>query len=144
MATEAELQTDLQSAMKARAMETVYVLRGLIAAIKNLKVDKQAAGVSEADIAALIRKEISKRTEAAEFAKKASRPELVEQNEAERALLEKYLPRQLDAAALEALVNAIAAELGTTQIGPIMAKLKERHAGQYDGKLASELVRKLS
>jgi uncharacterized protein len=144
MATEAQLENDLKGAMKARAMETVYVLRGVIAAIKNLKVEKQIKSVPETDIAALVRKEINKRTEAAEFARKANRPELVEANEREKAILEAYLPQQLSAEALEKIITDLAGELGTTQIGPLMAKLRERHAGQFDGKLASELIRKLT
>ena len=144
MATEAQLQSDLQAAMKARAMEKVYILRGLISAIKNLKVEKQIGEVPEAEIAALVRKEINKRSEAAEFARQAGRQELVEQNDSEKAVLEAYLPQQLDASALETLIKALATELGTTQIGPLMAKLRERHAGQFDGKLASEIIRKLS
>jgi uncharacterized protein YqeY len=144
MPTESELQNDLQGAMKARAMHKVYILRGLIAAIKNLKVEKQVGVLSEADIAALVRKEINKRTEAAEFARKANRSDLVEQNEAEKAVLNAYLPQQLSVGDLEELIKQLAAELGTTQIGPLMAKLRERHAGQFDGKLASELIRKLT
>jgi uncharacterized protein YqeY len=144
MATEAQLQADLQAAMKARAMEKVYILRGLISVIKNLKVEKQVREVPEADIALLVRKEINKRSEAAEFARQAGRQELVDQNEREGAVLEAYLPQQLSASALEEVVRALAAELGTTQIGPLMAKLRERHAGQFDGKLASELIRKLT
>ena len=41
------------------------------------------------------------------------------------------------------MINGLAAELGTTQIGPLMAELRKRHAGQFDGKLASELIKKL-
>jgi uncharacterized protein len=144
MLSEEQLQSDLQNAMKARAMEKVYILRGLITAIKNLKVEKQVPSVAEADIAALVRKEINKRVEAAEFARKANRADLVASNEAEKAILDAYLPQQLSAAELEPIIRAIAAEVGTTQIGPIMAKLRERHAGQFDGKLASELIRKLA
>lgn len=144
MATEAQLQEELRGAMKARAMERVYILRGLLTAIKNLKVEKQVATLEEAEIAALVRKEINKRTEAADFARRANRTELVEKNAAEQAILEGYLPRQLSAEALSAAVKELANELGTTQIGPIMAKLRERYAGQYDGKLASELIRKLA
>jgi uncharacterized protein YqeY len=144
MATEAQLQADLQAAMKARAMEKVYILRGLITAIKNLKVEKQVGEMPEADIALLVRKEINKRTEAAEFARQAGRQELVDQNERETAVLKAYLPQQLGASALEEVIKALAAELGTTQIGPLMAKLRERHAGQFDGKQASDLIRKLT
>ncbi len=144
MASETQLQDDLKAAMKARDMETVYVLRGLIAAIKNVKVDKQVSTLPEADIAALVRKEINKRTEAIDFARKANRADLVAQNEAEKARLDKYLPQQLSPEALEDVIKQIAAELGNAQIGPIMAKLRERHAGQFDGKLASEIIRKLA
>ena len=144
MATEAQLQSDLTAAMKARAMERVYVLRGLIAAIKNVKVEKQVSELAESDIAALVRKEISKRTEAAEFARKANRTEMADQNDRERALLEAYLPQQLSAAALEAVIRALVEEIGSTQIGPLMAALRAGYAGQFDGKLASELIRKLS
>ncbi len=143
MATESQLQADLRSAMKARAMDRVYVLRGVIAAVKNVKVEKRTDELSEADISALIRKEANKRAEAAEFARKANRTELIDENQRQQAILESYLPQQLDAEALQAKIREIADELGTTQIGPIMGKLRERFAGQYDGKLASELVRKL-
>ena len=144
MASEAQLQADLHAAMKARAAEKVLILRGLIAAIKNVKVEKQVATLPEADIAALVRKEISKRVEAADFARKAGRAELVDNNEREKTVLEAYLPQQLDPAALEGLIRQLATDLGTTQIGPIMAALRDRYAGQFDGKVASELIRKLA
>jgi uncharacterized protein YqeY len=143
MASEAELQADLQKAMKARAMEKVYVLRDLITAMKNLKVERQVPTLNEADIAALVRKEMSKRAEAADYARKANRADLVTKNESEKELLAAYLPQQLDAEALATVIKALAAELGTKQIGPLMAALRERFAGQFDGKVASELIRKL-
>jgi uncharacterized protein YqeY len=144
MATEAQLQSDLQSAMKARATDKVLVLRDVIAAIKNLKVEKMITTVPAADIVTLVRREINKRNEAAEFARQANRPELVQKNEREKAILEAYLPQQLGADELEAIIRSLAAELGSTQIGPLMAKLRERHAGTYDGKLASELIKRLA
>jgi hypothetical protein len=144
MATEAQLQSDLHAAMKARASEKVYVLRGLIAAIKNLKVERQVATLADADIAVLVRKEINKRAEVVEFARQANRADLVQSNESEKAILESYLPAQLSRDALETIIKGLAGELGTTQIGPLMAKLRERYAGQFDGKTASELIRKLA
>jgi uncharacterized protein YqeY len=144
MATEADIQRDLTAAMKARAMEEVYVLRGLVTVIKNLRVEKMTAELSEAEIAQLVRKEINKRSEAIEFARKAGRDELVAENERQKSVLERYLPRQLDAAELEAIIRALAAELGSNAIGPIMAKLRERHAGEFDGQLASGIVKKLA
>jgi uncharacterized protein YqeY len=141
MISEAQMQEDLKVAMKARDMERVYVLRGLITAIKAVKVDKMVQELDEAEIAGLVRKEINKRTEAGEYARKADRMSDVEANLREIAVLEHYLPSQLDAAQLEAAIRQIAAEAGTTEIGPIMAQLKARFAGQYDGKLASQIVK---
>lgn len=144
MADEATLQRDLQDAMRARDRMRIDVLRGVITAVKNAKVDKQVADLPEAEVVAILRKEAAKRTEIAEFARQANRPEAVAQAEAEQKILEAYLPAQMDAATLEAAIRAISAELGTTQIGPIMAALRSRHAGQFDGKLASELIRQLA
>jgi uncharacterized protein YqeY len=143
MADEARLQRDLQDAMRARDRLRIDTLRGVIAAVKNAKVDKQVAELPEAEIVAVLRKELNKRVEIADFARKAGRDEAVAQAEAEKAILDAYLPAQMDAAALEAAIRAIAAELGGAQIGPVMAELRKRHAGQFDGKLASELIKKL-
>jgi len=141
---EAGLQSDLQAAMRARDMPKVYVLRGVIAAIKLVKVEKQVAELPEADIVGLLRKEVSKRVETLGYAEKAGRAEVVAQNQAEKAILDAYLPAQMDEAALAAEIKRLAAELGTTQIGPLMAALRQRHAGNYDGKLASELIKKFA
>src|SRR5262245_43890205 len=130
--------------MRARDRTRIDVLRGVIAAIKNLKVERQLAQLPEADIVGIVRKELNKRVEIIGYARQAARSETVAQSEAEQAILQAYLPQQLDAAALESVIKAIAAELGTTQIGPVMAELRKRHAGQFDGKQASELIKKLA
>jgi len=143
MASEAEIQRNLTAAMKARAMEEVYVLRGLVTAIKNLKVDKMVKDLGDAEIAQLVRKEVNKRTEAIQFARQGGRHELVDENERQKAILERYLPRQLSAPELERAIADLSAELGTTAIGPLMAKLRERYTGQFDGQAASAAIRKL-
>jgi hypothetical protein len=140
---EARLQRDLQDAMRGRERLRIDVLRGVLTAVKNAKVDKQVAALPEADLVVVLSRELNKRNEIVDFARKAGRAETVAQAEAEKAILEAYLPAQMDAVALEAAIRAIAAELGGTQIGPIMAELRKRHAGQFDGKLASEIVKKL-
>lgn len=141
--SEERLQQDLREAMKARDALRTSVLRGVIAAVKNVKVEKMGAPLAEADLTAIVRKEVNKRSEAIAFAEKAGRRDLVDQNKAELAVLEAYMPAQMDAATLEAAIRRIAADLGTTQIGPVMAELRKRHAGQFDGKAASELIKKL-
>jgi uncharacterized protein YqeY len=138
--TEAKLRGDLQAAMKARDMPTVYVLRGLLAVVSNQKIEKGGNELGEAEIVAIAQREAKKREEAEAFARTAGRDDLVAQNAAERAILARYLPAQLDDAELTNLVRSWLAE-GLNTMGAIMARLKERHAGEYDGKRASEIVR---
>ena len=141
--SEAQLTADLTAAMKARDMPRVYVLRGVITAAKNLKVERRTATLNEADLVQIIRREIRQREEAEEFASKAGRTEAVEQNRAERKMLDAYVPAQLDAAALETVVRGIVALLPSPAMGPVMAALREQHAGQFDGKQASEIVKRV-
>jgi uncharacterized protein YqeY len=142
MISESSLRRDLQAAMKAQDKATTYVLRGVLAAISNLKIEKRVEELADADILGLVQREAKKRDEAEEFARTAGRTDLVEQNAAERAILQGYLPRGLDEAELEAVLRGWIAE-GVTGIGPLMARLKERYSGRYDGKRASELARSL-
>jgi uncharacterized protein YqeY len=141
--TEQQLADDLTRAMKAREMPRVYVLRGLITAVKNLKVERRGAALGEGDLVQVVRREIRKREEAEEFAVKAGRQELVEQNQAERALLEAYAPVVLAPAELEDAIRAIAAQPEGRTLGAIMTALRERFAGRFDGRQASEIARRV-
>ena len=141
--TEQQLADDLNRAMKARDMPRVYVLRGLVAAVKNLRVERRGAALTETDLIQIVRREIRKREEAEEFAAKAGRSDVVEQSRAERAMLDAYAPAALSEADLEPIIRAIAAEPGGASLGAIMGALRTRHAGRVDGKLASELARRV-
>jgi uncharacterized protein YqeY len=132
----------MQNAMKSRTMPTVYVLRGLLAAVANRRIETGAAELPAAEILALVQREAKKREEAEEFARQAGRTDLVTQNASEREILARYLPAMLDAESLTGLLSGWIAE-GITSMGPLMARLKDRHPGQYDGKRASEIVREL-
>jgi uncharacterized protein YqeY len=141
--TEQQLADDLNRAMKARDMPRVYVLRGVIAAVKNLKVERRGAEIGEADLVQVVRKEIRKREEAEEFAVKAGRQEAVEQNRSERAMLEAYAPAQLDPSTLEEAIREIAADPGARNLGAVMGALKARFAGRFDGRQASDIARRV-
>jgi uncharacterized protein len=140
--TEQVLADDLAQAMKAREAQRVLVLRDVVAAAKNLKVERRGAELAESDLVQLVRRELKKREEAEFYALKAGRDDLVTQNREERAILEHYVPAMLDADRLEAVVREIVAG-GAANLGAVMAALRDRHAGQYDGKLASEIARRL-
>lgn len=140
--SEAQLRQALHDAMKRRETVTVSVLRGLLAVVANRRIDAGGSELPGAEIVALVQRESKKREEAEEFARQAGRSDLVSQNEEERAILARYLPTMLDAEALTALLREWIAE-GVGTMGALMARLKERHPGQYDGKRASEIVRSL-
>src|SRR5438445_7274897 len=141
--TEGQLAEDLTRAMKARDMPRVYVLRGLLTAAKNLKVERRGGPLAEADLVQLVRREIRKREEAGEFAARAGRSELIEQNRAERALLEAYVPAPLAPAELEEAIRTIAARPEGRTLGAVMGALRERFAGRFDGRQASEIARRV-
>jgi uncharacterized protein YqeY len=128
--------------MKQRDTITVSVLRGLLAAVANRRIDAGGSELPPGEILTLVQREAKKREEAEEFARQAGRSELVAQNAEERAVLARYLPTMLDAEALTALLRQWISE-GVGTVGALMARLKERHPGQYDGKRASEIVRTL-
>src|SRR5436309_10223156 len=112
--------------MKARDMPRVYVLRGLLTAVKNLKVEKRGAALGETELVQVVRREIRKREEAEEFAMKARRDDLVAQNRGEREMLERYAPAALDAAELERAIREIAADPRARSLGAIMTALRAR------------------
>ena len=106
-------------------------------------MERRGAELAEGDLVQLVRREIRKREEAEEFAARGGRGELVAQNRSERAILEAYAPPPLDAAALERAIREIAAAEGAGSIGAIMAALRTRHPGRFDGRQASELARRI-
>ena len=131
--------------MRSRATDEVMVLRGVVAAMKNLTIERRGAGgvpaaLGPAEITQILRREIKQREEAMAFAEQAGRAELVEKNGREKQYLEAYLPQALSADELE---RAIARyyEAGSTSIGSLMGKLKAEFGARLDGKLASEAVR---
>jgi hypothetical protein len=141
--TEEQLARDLTAAMKARDSQRLEVLRGVVAAAKLLKVERRVPSLEEADLVQVLRKELRKREEAEEFAVKAGRTDLVTQNQAERSILEGYVPALLGEAELEGAIRQLLADGTPRQLGPVMSALREGFAGRYDGKTASELARRI-
>ena len=141
--TEQQLNADLTRAMKAREMPRVYVLRGLLTAIKNRRVERRGAELDDADLLELVRREIRQRDEAEAFAAKAGRTEIVTQNRAEREMLEAYVPPQLGAGELEQVIRDVASTPVGRSMGAIMGALRGRFAGRFDGRQASEIARRV-
>ena len=145
-ALEARIQADLKAAMRARDEGRVLVLRGLVAAMQNLRIEKRGAGagaavaLDEADVAQLVRREIKQREEAIGFAEQGGRTELIDRYRAERDFLASLLPQAVSPEELRAAIARHHAA-GATSIGPLMAALKTELGSRLDGKAASRAVR---
>lgn len=147
MALEQQIQTDIIAAMKAKETVRLAALRGIKAAILLTKTAEGGSGeVSDADIVKIIQKLVKQRKESAEIYSQQNRPELAENELAEAAAMEVYLPKQLSEAEVEATLAGIIAEVGASKpsdMGKVMGVATKRLAGQADGKLISTLVKKL-
>jgi uncharacterized protein YqeY len=101
-------------------------------------------GIDDAAVLSVLQGMVKQRRESIEMYKQGNRPDLVEQETAEIAVIERFLPQQMDEAATRAAIKTVVAEIGAAGIkdmGRTMAALKERHAGEMDFQKASALVK---
>ena len=147
MELEKQIQADMVSAMKARETVRLASLRAVKAAILLAKTAEGASGeLTDQDIVKLIQKLVKQRKESAEQYNAAGRPELAENELAEAAAMEVYLPKQLSEAELEAELTKIIAETGASKpsdMGKVMGVATKRLAGLADGRAISATVKKL-
>ena len=146
MELEKRIQSDMVSAMKAKEAVRLASLRAIKAAIMLAKTAEGATGeVSDQDVVKIIQKLVKQRKESAQQYTDAGRPELAENELAEAAVMEVYLPKQLSEAEVEAELEKIIAEVGATQpsdMGKVMGVATKRLAGLAEGRLISTLVKK--
>lgn len=144
-----QLRADLTSAMKSRDELTRDTLRMTLAAVMTAEVSGSAAHeLSDEDVLAVIRREVNKRNESAETYSAAGRQELADRELAEAAVLDSYLPSQLDDDVVRALVAAAiesSGARGPRDMGKVMGPARHSAGAQVDGKrLAAEVSRQLT
>ena len=144
---ENRIQADMVSAMKAKETVKLASLRAIKAAIMLAKTAEGATGeIDDAGIVKIIQKLVKQRKESAQQYNDAGRPELAENELAEAAAMEVYLPKQLSEAEVEEQLKAIIAETGASKpsdMGKVMGVATKRLAGLAEGRLISTLVKKL-
>lgn len=147
MELEKQIQADMVAAMKAHETVRLAALRGIKAAILLAKTSEGGNGeVTDADVVKIIQKLVKQRKESAEIYSQQNRPELAENELAEAAAMEVYLPKQLSEAEVEDELKKIIAEVGASKpsdMGKVMGTATKKLAGQADGKLISTIVKKL-
>ena len=146
----ATLRADLTASMKARDTLTTGTLRMALAAITNAEVaGTTAKELTDAEVTAVLAKEVRKRAEAAEAFAGAGRTELAEKEKAEAAVLSGYLPTQLtDAEIAELVAKAVqdvsastGAPVTMRQMGVVIKQVQAAAAGQADGSKIAAAVK---
>ena len=144
-----DIKAALVTAMKGGDKATTQTLRMVQSTIKNRDIEARTGKAPEDDdllITEVLQKMIKQRRESVELYRKGGREELAAQEEAEIAVIDRFMPQQLDDAAANTAIAAIIAELSASSMkdmGRVMALVKERHASSIEPARASALVRGL-
>ena len=142
------LRESLTVAMKAKDERSVSTLRLILAAVKDRDISARAKGnmdgISDEEILGLLQSMIKQRHESITLYKQGGRQDLVDQETQEIAVIQKFLPQQMQADEMTDAIGKVIAELEAKSLkdmGRTMAALKERYAGRMDFAKASALVK---
>ena len=142
---EQTITNDYIQAMKERNTAKSSVLSFLRAQIKNMRIDSKAEQLSDADVIAVIKKQVKQRQESIAQFEQGGRADLVAKEKAEMEILQGYLPQQASAQEIEAAVRQVIAETKASSMkdmGQVMKMVVSRFEGRADNKMISDLVRK--
>ena len=138
---------ELKTAMLAKDEGALRGLRAIKAAIILAKTSEGAGGeLKEGDETKLLQKLVKQRKDSLDIYQQQNRADLAKKEEEEIAVIERFLPRQLDEAALKAALTKIIAETGASSpadIGKVMGAATKQLAGQADGKAISAAAKEL-
>ena len=144
-----KLNESLKDAMRSRDMAAVGTIRLILAKLKEVDIAQRTEanreGVADDKILSMLQGMIKQRNESIQLFLKGNRADLADKEKAEIGVIERFLPQQMDEAAVEAAVKEAVASSGATSIkdmGGVMAALKAKYAGQMDFAKASAVVKK--
>jgi uncharacterized protein YqeY len=147
MALEQKVMADLKTAMLAKDEGALRGLRAIKAAIILAKTSEGAGGeLKEEDETKLLQKLVKQRKDSLTIYQEQNRADLAKKEEEEIAIIERFLPKQLDESALKAVLTKIIAETGASSpadIGKVMGAATKQLAGQADGKTISAVAKEL-
>lgn len=146
MALEQQIQKDIMEAMKAHNTVRTNAVRAIKSEILLAKTSGAGAEITDGDVIKLIQKLIKQRKESAAMYAQGGRKDLADNELAEAAEMEGYLPKQLSEAEVEEIVKGIIAETGASSMadmGKVMSLATKKLAGQADGRTVSTIVKKL-
>ena len=143
-----KLNEALKDAMRARDMAAVGAIRLILAKLKEVDIaartETSREGVADDRILSMLQGMIKQRNESVALYEKGNRPDLADKEKAEIGVIRRFLPQQMDEAAVQAAVAEAIAATGAKSVkdmGSVMAALKAKHAGQMDFAKASGVVK---
>ena len=142
-----EFSEQLKASMKAGTAPRTSTLRMILAKLKDADIAARPRGVErvpDEEVLALLRGMVKSRRESVELYKRGNRPDLVDKEEAEIAVIEGFLPQQMDEGAMRRAVEEAVAETGASSqkdMGRVMAALRAKHAATLDMAKAGPLVK---
>lgn len=141
---EEKINSDIKAAMLAKDQKKLEALRAIKSVILLLKTSPE--GYNDASETKELAKEVKKRKESAELYKTQNRQDLADVELAQAAVIEAYLPKQMNEDELKAIILKIISDTGASSsadMGKVMGIAMKQVAGKADGKVISELVKKL-
>lgn len=142
-----KISADIKTAMLAREKVALEALRGIKKEFIEAKTAKGSDGNLADEVAIkILQKMMKQRKESAQIYTEQNRPELAENELAEAAVIERYLPAQMSDEELTSVVSAIIAQVGATgpqDMGKVMGVATKQLAGKTEGRLISEKVKSL-
>ncbi|WP_457568151.1 GatB/YqeY domain-containing protein [Desulfurobacterium sp.] len=145
MGLKERLVKDMKEAMKARDKVKLSTIRMINSLIKNAEIDKRGE-LTDEEILSLLQKYAKQRRESIELYEKGGRKDLVEKERAELAIVESYLPEQMDEDEIRKVVEEAITETGASSLkdmGKVMKVVMPKVKGKADGSLVNRIVREL-
>lgn len=140
----------LKEALRNKDERTVATVRLILAKLKDMDIAARpkgnTEGISDAEIQSMLQGMIKQRRESIAMYEKGNRPDLVKQESEEIAVIERFLPEQMDEDEIKEAIEKTISSIGASSIkdmGKVMAELKKNYSGQMDFATAGALVKKL-
>ena len=142
MAIRERLETDIKAAMRSRNQQRLDALRYLKSAINRVEIDTRAT-LDDAGVVEVVTRQVKDRRDSIRMFEQGNRADLVAKEAADLAVLEEYLPPQLDESEIVRLVEEVIGQVGAVSIrdkGKVMGRLMPQVRGKADGALVNALV----
>jgi hypothetical protein len=145
MTLQSRIESDMRDAMRAHDGRRTLTLRSAMAAAHNRQIEL-GRPLSDEEYVEVLGRQVKQRRESVQLFRAGGREAMAANEEAELAIITEYLPEQISVAELEGLARAAIAETGAASpgdLGKVMGRLVPQTRGRADGKVLSDLVRRL-